>query len=120
MVGNFYFQKDYGEKDNDALARRCEVENGFPEIQLYVNGASGSRFVYPRNEPITAENLKQFVRRHSRVYVNLAGCVRDLDQLAQKFASDISIGSDGAEELASVERWLELKTSEDNVRHNFI
>lgn len=107
--------KDYGEKDNDALARRCEVENGFPEIQLYVNGASGDRFVYPRDEPITAENLKQFVRRHSRVYVNLAGCVRELDNLAQKFTQKISGGADGADELASTDRWLELKIAENNV-----
>lgn len=111
----FFQIKDYGEKDNDALARRCEVENGFPEIQLYVDGASGERFVYPRDEPITAENLKQFVRRHSRVYVNLAGCIRELDKLAQTFARKVSAGSDGTEEVTAVEQWIELKTVEENV-----
>lgn len=94
------------------------MNNGFPEIQLYVGGASGDRYVFPRQETISAENLKQFVRRHSRVYVNLAGCVRELDQLAERFAlREADEKNGGKEQLAEVEKLIAQNESENKVRY---
>lgn len=42
-------------------------------------------FVLLSDLEITSENLRQFVRRHSDIYIPLKGCVQRFDQLAIDF-----------------------------------
>lgn len=40
-------------------------------------------------QEISVENLKQFVRQNSNVYIGLEGCLQEFDVLAQQFAAEV-------------------------------
>lgn len=39
---------------------------------------------------VKTEELKQFVRRHSQVYIGLAGCIKEFDEIANEFVNHYS------------------------------
>lgn len=101
--------KDYGEKDGATLAKRFAVTADYPDVQLFVGGATGRRVRFPSSEPFTAEALKQFVRHNSRINLGLAGCVPELDRLAAELVGQLQLGEadevDGT--LAKARDWVE-------------
>lgn len=101
--------KDYGEKEGAALAKRFAVTVDYPDVQLFVGGATGRRVRFPTGEPFTAEALKQFVRQNSRINIGLAGCVPELDRLAGELVGQLQLGE--ADEvdatMAKARHWLQ-------------
>lgn len=83
--------KDYGDKDNQVLAKRFGVSEKYPEVYLFRDGANGRRTRFPATEPFTVENLKQFVRRNSRIDIGLAGCAVELDALARQLVESLEL-----------------------------
>lgn len=39
---------------------------------------------------VKTEELKQFVRRHSKIYIGLTGCIREFDEVANEFVNNYS------------------------------
>lgn len=39
---------------------------------------------------IKTEDLKQFVRQHSQIYIGLTGCIREFDEIASEFVNNYS------------------------------
>lgn len=39
---------------------------------------------------LKTEDLKQFVRRHSHIYIGLTGCIREFDEIANEFVNNYS------------------------------
>lgn len=77
--------KDYGEKDNEALAKKYGAgKDNFPVVKLFLKGKSEP---LPFNDAkgFTTDELRRFVRENTGLYLSLPGCVRDLDKLAIKF-----------------------------------
>lgn len=80
--------KDYGEKDNEALGKRFSVRTTYPDIKLFRNDSLATWTNYPDQREISIENLKQFVREHSTVYIGLNGCIREFDDIVEKFVNE--------------------------------
>ena len=77
--------KDYGEKDNEALAKKYgAVKDNFPVVKLFIKGKSEP---IPFNDAkgFTSDELRRFVRENSGLYLNLPGCVKEFDKLAIQF-----------------------------------
>ncbi|KAJ2940186.1 hypothetical protein O0L34_g11750 [Tuta absoluta] len=77
--------KDYGEKDNEALALKYgATKDNFPLVKLFLKGKSDP-IAFDDAKGFTTETLRSFVRDKSGLYMSLPGCVRQLDLLAAKF-----------------------------------
>lgn len=80
--------KDYGEKENSALAKRYNVdEKKFPVIMLFKNYSSENWIQYSDKEELDPNNLKKFVKKHSNLYIGFDGCIESLDILVDDFIS---------------------------------
>lgn len=77
--------KDYGEKENEALGKRFSVRTTFPDIKLFRNDSMPTWTNYPDGREISVDNLKQFVREHTALYIGLNGCIREFDEIAGRF-----------------------------------
>lgn len=77
--------KDYGEKENEALGKRFSVRTVFPDIKLFRNDSFATWTNYPEGREISVDNLKQFVREHTTLYIGLNGCIREFDEIAGRF-----------------------------------
>lgn len=79
--------KDYGEKDNEALATRFgATKDNFPVIKLFLKGEK-EPITYNGPKTLTSDSLREFIRDNSNVYLSLPGCIKELDELATKFMS---------------------------------
>jgi len=77
--------KDYGDKDNEELAKRFNVvKDEFPVAFVFVNNGGDVKH-YRFDEEFKAENLKDFLKKKSGIYLPLAGCIGEFDELAAKF-----------------------------------
>ncbi|XP_032527036.1 protein windbeutel [Danaus plexippus] len=77
--------KDYGEKDNEAFAKKYGADkNNFPVVKLFLKDKS-KPITFDDSEEFTIDRLRQFVREQSGIYLSLPGCIRSLDLLAIKF-----------------------------------
>jgi hypothetical protein len=55
--------KDYGDKDNEDLAKRYGVnKDDYPVVKLFVQGKDPITFVAKDDNQFTADNLKRFIR----------------------------------------------------------
>lgn len=103
--------KDYGEKENSKLAERFSVGDQYPMIKLFKDGNTNEWVDYPAGKTekfytrisrlifaftkipdldISIENLRQFVRQHSNVYMVLNGCLQQFDDVAAKFIAVVA------------------------------
>jgi len=79
--------KDYGEKDNQDLAKKYDAEsNDFPVVKLFVKGKEPVTFQYTGEKDFTTDALKKFVRENSNIYIGLLGCLEEFDKLASQFS----------------------------------
>lgn len=77
--------KDYGEKDNEELARKYgATKDNFPVVKLFIKGKS-EPIPFDDSKGFTSDELRRFVRENSGLYLSLPGCVKELDKLAIKF-----------------------------------
>lgn len=77
--------KDYGEKDNEELARKYgATKENFPIVKLFLKGKPDP-ISFDDSRGFTSDDLRRFVRENTGLYLSMPGCVRDLDLLAIKF-----------------------------------
>ncbi|GFY38666.1 endoplasmic reticulum resident protein 29 [Trichonephila inaurata madagascariensis] len=75
--------QDYGEQENSDIAERFGVsKDDFPVIKLFVEGES-EPIAYSGD--IKADDIKNFIKKHSNVRLVLNKCLPKLDELAEKF-----------------------------------
>jgi len=89
--------KDYGDKDNEELAKRFKVvKDDYPVVILFVT-EEGERkeYRFGKNDEFTEENLKSFVKQKSGIYLPLPGCMEEFDNLAARLMSAGSAGEKG-------------------------
>lgn len=79
--------KDYGEKDNFSLLKRFRInEKQLPTILLFKSSDPPGQWVkYPADKEVTVDNLKNFVRTNTKLYIGLSGCVEEFDRIAGEF-----------------------------------
>lgn len=84
--------KDYGDKDNEDLAKKYNVnKDNYPAIKLFVQGSSEPiPFDIKPDVDFTADEIKKFIRSKSGVYIGLPGCSEKFDKLAAQFAKEQS------------------------------
>ncbi|XP_049879583.1 protein windbeutel [Pectinophora gossypiella] len=86
--------KDYGEKDNEALAAKYGAsKETFPVVKLFLKGKS-EPVAFDGEKGFTTEELRKFVSDNTGLYLSLPGCVRQLDLLAAKFVKTATAGRD--------------------------
>ncbi|XP_013145950.1 PREDICTED: endoplasmic reticulum resident protein 29 [Papilio polytes] len=77
--------KDYGEKDNEELAKKYgATKDNFPIVKLFVKGKN-EPILFDDSKGFSADELRRFVREKTGLYLSLPGCVKELDKLAAKF-----------------------------------
>ncbi|XP_026488084.2 endoplasmic reticulum resident protein 29 [Vanessa tameamea] len=77
--------KDYGDKDNEALANKYGAsKDNFPLVKLFLKGKS-EPITFDDSRGFTSDQLRRFIRDKSEIYLSLPGCIKDLDLLAIKF-----------------------------------
>lgn len=75
--------KDYGDKENSDLADRYGVtKENFPVVKLFVQGIKEP---YTFTGEFKSEELKAFIKKHSKVRLVLDKCLQQFDDLAIKF-----------------------------------
>jgi len=75
--------KDYGEKDNSDLAEKYGVKTkDFPVIKLFRKGMPEP---LPYTGDIKADEIIQWVKSSTGIYVGLPGCIEQFDKIAQEF-----------------------------------
>ncbi|XP_054722687.1 endoplasmic reticulum resident protein 29-like, partial [Uloborus diversus] len=79
--------QDYGEKENSDLADKYNVhKDDFPVLKLFIEEKS-EPFTFTGN--FKADEIKNFIKKHSSVRLVLDKCLPQFDELAEKFmASD--------------------------------
>lgn len=77
--------KDYGEKDNEALAKKYgATKDNFPVVKLFLKGQS-QPFSFDDSKGFTSDALRRFIREKSGLFLSLPGCIKELDLQAMKF-----------------------------------
>jgi len=89
--------KDYGDKDNSDLAERFNVKkDDYPVVILFQKDTkSGKLKDFRFDDEFTANDLKNFVRQKTGIYLPLPGCLEDFDILADKLMTTSDAGSKG-------------------------
>ncbi|XP_059620237.1 protein windbeutel [Phlebotomus argentipes] len=93
--------KDYGEKDNAELGKLYKAtEKDLPVIKLIKRDDPRKWIDYkPSALTVSAEDLKAFVRDNSDLYIGLAGCLQEFDQLAGRFMDALAVDEKSAQEV---------------------
>lgn len=79
--------KDYGEKDNENLAKRYGItKDDYPAVRLFKRDIN-KPVDFPKNTEFTLDNLRSFVRDNTDIYIGLPGCLEKFDKLASEFLS---------------------------------
>lgn len=77
--------KDYGEKDNEALAKKYgATKDNFPVVKLFIKGKK-EPLSFDESKGFTSDELRRFIRENTGLYLSLPGCVKELDKLAIEF-----------------------------------
>jgi len=75
--------KDYGEKENAELAEKYEIKTKeFPQLRLFRKGITVPE---PYTGEWKADDIIQWVKTMTGVYIGLPGCIEKFDQLAAEF-----------------------------------
>ena len=76
--------KDYGEKDNEELGKRFGItKDDLPVVHIFKKVGDKVENVMFESE-FSSENLKNFIRQHTGIYMPLPGCVESLNNVADR------------------------------------
>lgn len=80
--------KDYGEKDNEQLAKKYgATKENFPIVKLFIKGKS-EPITFDDSKGFNSDELRLFIRENTGIYLSLPGCVKELDNLAIEFMKE--------------------------------
>ncbi|XP_015786819.1 endoplasmic reticulum resident protein 29 [Tetranychus urticae] len=84
--------QDYGENENQDLADKYGVKkDDFPVVKLFISSNLDKPIDFPASEDFKADNLKNFIRKHTGIRMILDKCLGDFDNIASEFMnSEIS------------------------------
>lgn len=85
--------KDYGDKDNEDLAKRYNINTKeFPVYLLFTqNKAEPFVFKGITDDDYTADKVTNFVRsKDTGIYIGAPGCLEDFDRIAKQFITSSS------------------------------
>ena len=89
--------KDYGDKDNEDLGKRFgAVKETYPLVMLFVRDEKTkklSEYKFPESQEFKVENLKNWIKHYSGIYMPLPGCLEQFDRLADKLTIATSPGN---------------------------
>lgn len=78
--------KDYGDKENWALLKRFGIDESELPAILIIKKSDPSKWIrYPKDQAVTVDNLKNFVRKNTKLYIGLSGCIEGMDHIAASF-----------------------------------
>lgn len=79
--------KDYGDKENSDLGKRFKISEKYPVIKLFNNQSLEAYIDYPEDGAVTVEDLRKFILENTDLYIGLAGCIKEADELATRFSN---------------------------------
>lgn len=80
--------QDYGDKENDDLRERFDVNaDDFPVFLLFKEGAAADAAPVRFDGEVTGNGLKRFVTAQTGIWIGLAGTLEAFDNLAGDFGS---------------------------------
>ncbi|KRT81122.1 hypothetical protein AMK59_5402 [Oryctes borbonicus] len=80
--------KDYGEKENEALAKKYGIKgkDDLPAVKLFLGSTTENINNFTATD-FTVNNLRNFVRDNADMYIGLPGCLEHFDKLAVEFVN---------------------------------
>mmetsp|Transcript_92426 Transcript_92426/g.128305 ORF Transcript_92426/g.128305 Transcript_92426/m.128305 type:complete len:246 (-) Transcript_92426:174-911(-) len=113
LVGEVGVQ-DYGDKENDDLRERFNVNaDDYPVFKMFKNGASDP-ITYTGD--VTADGLRAFVTKEAGVWIGLQGTIESFDKIAQAVAAGKKTAEDGLKEATKVEEGLSSEDEKKSAR----
>jgi hypothetical protein len=89
------------------------VKDDYPAVMMFVNKEGRDREEFKFVGEFKNENLKNFLRQNTGIYMPLLGCIEEYDHLADKIVN----GEDAAKVLKEAEKMAgELKDDDNNKR----
>lgn len=104
--------KDYGEKENADLGKRFKIPEKFPVIKLFNNDTVDQYVDFPEDDPVTVDRLRKFISANTDLYIGLPGCLKEVDELAVKFAHPKNTKEALAQIISEVEQMENLYKAE--------
>merc|ERR1712241_154206 len=89
--------KDYGDKDNTDLAEKFNVQkDDYPVVILFEKDSNTGKLKdYRFDDEFKVDNLKNFVRQKTGIYMPLPGCLEEFDIIADKLMTASDAGAKG-------------------------
>lgn len=82
--------KDYGEKDNEDLAKRFNAvdKEKYPVVKLFIQGKKDPiTFEAENDDDFTVDKLRSFVKLNNEdIYIGAPGCYEHFDKISREFA----------------------------------
>lgn len=78
--------KDYGDKENEELSKRYGVrtKEDLPAVKLFLK--NNDKYIdFPKETEFNVDNLRNFLKDNTNVYIGLPGCLEEYDKLAMNF-----------------------------------
>ncbi|KAI4454515.1 endoplasmic reticulum protein erp29 [Holotrichia oblita] len=99
--------KDYGERENEALAKEYGIKgkDDLPVVKLFLGSTTKNIHDFTATE-FTVNNLRNFVRDNADMYIGLPGCLEEFDILASEFTTS----PDKEKKLKEIEEIAEKHT----------
>lgn len=109
--------KDYGDKENEALAKKYGIEgkDSLPAVKLFLGSTTENIRDFTDTE-FTVSSLRNFVRDNADMYIGLPGCIEEFDTLAVEFVRS----SDKEKKLKDIEEFSEKRPLEVGLYSYFI
>ncbi|KAK5638391.1 hypothetical protein RI129_012686 [Pyrocoelia pectoralis] len=97
--------QDYGDKNNEALAKKYGItKDDFPVVLLFVEGKRDP-IPFPVKKEWVIDDFRHFLRDNTNIYIGLPGCIESFDKLAQEFV----VASNKEKKLKEAEKMLETQ-----------
>ncbi|GJQ78008.1 wbl [Trypoxylus dichotomus] len=102
--------KDYGEKENEALAKKHGIKgkDDLPVVKLFLGSTTENIYNFTATD-FTITNLRNFVRDNSNMYIGLPGCLEEFDNLAADFVKS----SDKEQKLKEIQDLSEKRPEKE-------
>lgn len=108
--------KDYGDRENEELSKKHGIEgkDDLPAVKLYLGNTNKENVIDFTDKEFSINNLRNFIRDNTDMYIGLPGCLEEFDNLASDFVNI----QDKEEKLKEVEKLAENRS--DEVNHLYI
>lgn len=120
VIGDVHI-KDYGDKENWGFLKRFQInEKQLPVILLFQSVDTTKWLEYPKDEDVSVTNLKNFMRKNTKLYIGLSGSIKELDEIAGQFMEKFNRNEFGDLDRlqAAAEKFLAGLENDEKVTNN--